>query len=207
VSMRGPTPADLQTTFGRQVETLATRIKPFTAADWEAPSAEPGQTNADIVFDLVAKLNQFSEGVEERAAAARPESGPQRRPANAALALALSGAGERLVDLLGQTEPGELVWHPQYRFSARTMSALALAEVVLHRWDVTGPGDRGPEPRAARLVLQGLFASQDDSGASPVALLLHVTGRAKLEGRGGWRGPDWDWELPDEVVADRAPSA
>jgi hypothetical protein len=196
VSMRGPTPADLQTTFGRQVETLVTRIKPFTPADWEAPSADPGQTNADVVADLVAKLNQFAEGVEARAAATRPETGPQRRPASLALPLALSGSGERLADLLGQ---GDLVWHPRYRFSARTMSALALAEVVLHRWDVTGPGDRGPEPRAARLVLQGLFASQDDSGASPVALLLHVTGRAKLERRGGWRGTDWDWELPDGV--------
>ncbi len=66
-------------------------------------------------------------------------------------------------------------------------------------WDLTGPGDRGPEPRAARLVLQGLFSSHDDSSASPIALLLHVSGRTRMEGRPGWRGADWTWDIPDEA--------
>jgi hypothetical protein len=92
-----------------------------------------------------------------------------------------------------------VVWHSRRRFSARTMAAVALSEIVLHRWDLTGPGDRGPEPRAARLVLQGLFSSHDDSSASPIALLLHVSGRVRMEGRPGWRGDDWDWDIPDEA--------
>jgi uncharacterized protein (TIGR03083 family) len=205
VSMRGPTAADLQTTFGRQVETLAARVKPYTRAEWDAGSANPEWTNSETVAHLVANLTQFAQGVEERAAATRPAFTTPQRPPDQQLPMLLSNAGERLVELLAATDPAELVWHPRYRFSARTMAAMALAEVVLHRWDVTGPGDRGPEPRAARLVLQGLFASQDDSGASPVALLLHLTGRAQIEGRPGWKGADWSWELPDEVAADRAP--
>lgn len=207
MSMRGPTAADLQTTFGRQAETLAARVKPYTRADWEAGSANPEWTNADTVAHLVAILAHLAQGVEARASAARPEFGAVRRPGDAQLPIALTGAAERLVEVLAETQPTELVWHPRYRFSARTMAALALAEVVLHRWDVVGPGDRGPEPRAARLVLQGLFASQDDSGASPVTLLLHLTGRAQIEGRAGWKGEDWEWELPDEVTADRAAGA
>ena len=205
MSMRGPTAADLQTTFGRQAETLAARVKPYGPQDWAAASARPGWTNADAVADLVATLDQFGQGVELRDKPARPAFDAPRRPSDAGLSLALSAAGGRLVELLGTTEPTELVWHPRYRFPARVLAAVALAEVVLHRWDVTGPGDRGPEPRAARLVLQGLFASQDDSGANPIALLLHLTGRVRLEGRPGWRGDDWAWELPDEVQADRAP--
>jgi mycothiol maleylpyruvate isomerase-like protein len=205
VSMRGPTAADLQTTFGRQVETLAARVKPYGPADWASASARPGQTNVDVVADMVATLDRFSLGVERRDEPARPAFEQPRRPSDAGLSLALSSAGGRLVELLAGTEPADLVWHPRYRFSARVLAAVALAEVVLHRWDVTGPGDRGPEPRAARLVLQGLFASQDDSGANPIALLLHLTGRAQLEGRPGWQGDDWEWELPDEVHADRAP--
>jgi uncharacterized protein (TIGR03083 family) len=205
VSMRGPTAADLQTTFGRQAETLAARVKPYGPDDWAAASARPGSTNADVVAALVGTLEQLAQGVELRDKPSRPAFEPPRRPSDAGLALALSSSAERLAELLASTDPSELVWHPRYRFPARVLAAVALAEVVLHRWDVTGPGDRGPEPRAARLVLQGLFASRDDSGANPIALLLHVTGRVRLEGRPGWRGDEWDWELPDEVTADRAP--
>jgi hypothetical protein len=205
VSMRGPTAADLQTTLGRQVETLAARVKPYAPADWARASARPGRSNADVVADLVGVLEQLAQGVELRDKPARPSFEPPRRPPDAGLPLALASGGERLVDLLGTTDPAEPVWHPRYRLSARVLAAVALAEVVLARWDVAGPGDRGPEPRAARLVLQGLFASQDDSGANPIALLLHLTGRVRLDGRPGWRGDDWDWELPDEVSADRAP--
>jgi len=205
VTMRGPTAADLQSTFGRQVETLAKRVKSYNSADWGAASANPDWTNADVVAHLVGLLESFCQGVELRAEPVRPPFGEEaKRPADAALSLALSDVGERLEELLRGTQPTDLVWHPRYRFSARTMAALALAEAVLHRWDVTGPGDRGPEPRAARLVLQGLFPSRDDSGASPVALLLHLTGRARIEGRPGWKGDDWRYELPDEITADRA---
>jgi Mycothiol maleylpyruvate isomerase N-terminal domain len=201
VAMRGPTAADLQTTLARQVETLARRVKGYGAADWSAPSARDGLTNADVVAELVATLDVLAQGVELRDKPARPTFGDSRRPADLGLSLALGTAGERLVEQLKPVDPVELVWHPEHRFSARSMAALGLAEVVLHRWDVTGPGDRGPEPRAARLVLQGLFASRDDSGANPIALLLHLTGRRRLEGRAGWRGDDWAWEFPDEVPA------
>jgi hypothetical protein len=201
VAMRGPTAADLQTTLGRQVETLARRVKAFTAADWSAPSARDGLTNADVVADLVITLDLLAQGVELRDKPARPSFTDPRRPADLGLSLALGTVGERLVEQLKPVDPAELVWHPEHRFSARSMAALGLAEVVLHRWDVTGPGDRGPEPRAARLVLQGLFASHDDSGANPIALLLHLTGRQRIEGRPGWGGDDWAWEFPDEVPA------
>ncbi|HKF00218.1 MAG TPA: maleylpyruvate isomerase N-terminal domain-containing protein [Actinomycetes bacterium] len=202
--MRGPTAADLQTTLARQVETLAARVKPYAPPDWAAPSARPGATNADVLAALAALLDALAQGVELRDKPTRPQSEPPRRPSDAGLSVVLSSIGGRLVDLLRSTDAAALVWHPRFRFSARTMSALALAEVVLHRWDVTGPGDRGPEPRAARLVLQGLFASRDDSGASPVALLLHLTGRARIEGRPGWGGDGWGWEFPDEAVDHRA---
>ena len=204
MTMRGPTAADLQTTLGRQVETLARRVKPYTAAEWAAPSARPGRSNADVVAELAATLEQLAQGVELRDKPSRPSFEVPRRPADAGLSLALTSAGERLVELLRTTEPAELVWHPEHRFSARTMAALGLAEVVLRRWDVTGPGDRGPEPRAARLVLQGLFASSDDSGANPIALLLHLTGRVRLEGRPGWGGDAWTYEFPDGTPAERA---
>jgi uncharacterized protein (TIGR03083 family) len=198
VTMRGPTAADLQTTFGRQVETLARRVKSYTAADWQASSANTDWTNADVVAHLVGVLESYCQGVELRAEPVRPSFEETKRPSDAALSLALSDVGERLEELLRGTQPTDLVWHPSHRFSARTMAALALAETVLHRWDVTGPGDRGPEPRAARLVLQGLFPSRDDSGASPVALVLHLTGRVQIDGRPGWKGGDWHYELPDE---------
>jgi hypothetical protein len=201
VAMRGPTAADLQTTMARQVDTLVRRVKGFSAADWSAPSARPGLTNADVVAELVAGLDLLAQGVELREEPTRPAFTEPRRPSDLGLSLALDAAGERLVERLRPLDPAEPVWHPQRRFSARSMAALGLAEVVLHRWDVTGPGDRGPEPRAARLVLQGLFASHDDSGANPTALLLHLTGRERIEGRPGWGGDDWAWEFPDEVTA------
>ena len=201
MAMRGPTAADLQTTLGRQVETLARRVKGYTAADWSAPSARAGLSNADVVSHLVQTLDLCTQGVELRDKPSRPSFGDPRRPSDLGLSIALETVGERLVEQLKPIEASEAVWHPGHRFSARTMAALGLAEVVLHRWDVTGPGDRGPEPRAARLVLQGLFASHDDSGANPIALLLHLTGRQRLEGRAGWRGDDWAWEFPDEVAA------
>jgi hypothetical protein len=204
VTMRGPTAADLQTTLARQVETLTARVKPYLSQDWTAPSARPGATNADVTAELAALLGSFAHGVELADKPTRPEPEPPRRPSDAGLALVLSSAGEHLVELLRAADPAELVWHPRFRFSARTMSALALAEVVLRRWDVTGPGDRGPEPRAARLVLQGLFPSRDDSGASPVALLLHLTGRERIQGRPGWGGDGWVWEFPDEDLAHRS---
>ena len=201
MAMRGPTAADLQTTLGRQVETLARRVKGYTAADWSAPSARPGFSNADVVADLVQTLDLLAQGVELRDKPSRPGFGDPRRPSDLGLSLVLETVGERLVDQLRPLDAGEAVWHPEHRFSARTMAALGLAEVVLHRWDVTGPGDRGPEPRAARLVLQGLFASSDDSGANPIALLLHLTGRKRLSERSDWGGDGWDWEFPDEVTA------
>ncbi len=207
MTTKGPSAADLRTTLARQIELLAARVRPYTPDDWDKLSANPGWSNADTIAHLADALAGYARGVELRASPERPEFPAVPPPPSARLAGELEAAGGRLIDLLAQTEPTELVWHPSYRFSARTMTAVALSEVVLRRWDVTGPGDRGPEPRAARLVLQGLFASQDDSSASPAALLLHVTGRVRMEGRPGWPGPDWTWELPDEVVADRRPSA
>jgi uncharacterized protein (TIGR03083 family) len=203
VTLRGPTAADLQTMLDRQVQNLAERLRPWQAADWSAPSANPGWSNADTAAHLADALGRYATGVERRAEPTRPrfEHLPQTEPAR--LPGLLVVRGRRLVELLRQDDPAELVWHPTHRFSAKTMAAVALSEVVLHRWDLTGPGERTPEPRAARLVLQGLFASKDDSSANPVQLLLHVTGRVRIEGRSGWPGPEWDWELPDEVPEDR----
>jgi hypothetical protein len=198
--MRGPTAADLQTTLARQVENLARRVKSFSQSDWTASSARDGMTNADAVAGLIVVLDRLTAGADQRDKPAPAYNENPRRPADFGLSLALTSAGERLVDLLGSIDPSELVWYGERRFSARTMAALGLAEVVLYRWDVTGPGDRGPEPRAARLVLQGLFASSDDSGANPIALLLHLTGRKRLEDLPNWGGDGWDWEFPDEVA-------
>jgi uncharacterized protein (TIGR03083 family) len=201
-AIKGPSLGDLRTTLARQVETLAGRLQGWSPGDWEEPSSNPGWSNADTVRHLVDALNAYAIGVERREEPTRPSfeapvgfagAPPARLPR------LLVDAGDQLVELLGKTEPGERVWHSRHRFSARTMAAVALCEVVLHRWDLTGPGDRGPEPRAARLVLQGVFASQDDSSASPIALLLHVAGRVRMEGRPGWRGEDWRWDIPDEA--------
>jgi hypothetical protein len=203
MTTKGPSASDLATTLGRQVELLVARVRPYRSAEWEAPSANPSWSNADTVFHLVDALTAFTIGVERRADPGRPEFPAPQRPPATWLPGELAAVAGRLVEALGKTDAQERVWHPRHRFSARTMAAVALSEVVLHRWDVIGPGDRGPEPRAARLVLQGLFASQDDSSANPIALLLHVAGRVPLEGRRDFPGPDWDWELPDEVAADR----
>ena len=165
-AIKGPSLGDLRTTLARQVETLVARLQGWGPDDWAQPSTNKGWSNADTVRHLVDALNAYAIGVEQREEPARPsfdappelaEVPPSRLPR------LLTDAGDRLVELLGKTEPAELVWHTRHRFSARTMAAVALCEVVLRRWDLTGPGDRGPEPRAARLVLQGVFASQDDS--------------------------------------------
>jgi len=202
-AIKGPSLGDLRTTLARQVETLVARLAGWSAGDWEQPSANPGWSNADTVRHLIDALNDNAVGVEQREAQARPSfaqlSGLLTTAPAPRLPRLLTDAGDRLVEVLGKTEPGELVWHPRHRFSARSMASVALSEVVLHRWDLTGPGDRGPEPRAARLVLQGVFSSHDDSSASPIALLLHVAGRARMEGRPGWKGDDWHWDIPDEV--------
>jgi uncharacterized protein (TIGR03083 family) len=203
-AIKGPSLADLRTTLARQVDTLVGRVGDWSPDDWERPSANPGWSNADTVAHLTEALVVHAIGVEQRDQATRPSFEDARQAATASPALLprrLADAGERLVEALGKTEPGDLVWHPDHRFSARTMAAVALSEVVLHRWDLTGPGDRGPEPRAARLVLQGLFSSHDDSSASPIALLLHVAGRARMEDRPGWLGADWHWDIPDEAPA------
>ncbi|HZD00607.1 MAG TPA: maleylpyruvate isomerase N-terminal domain-containing protein [Actinomycetes bacterium] len=201
-AIKGPSLGDLRTTLARQVETLVGRLEGWRPGDWEQPSANPGWSNADTVRHLVDAVNAYAIGVEQREEPTRPSFDAPEGLADVAparLPRLLTDAGDRLVELLGKAEPAELVWHPRHRFSARTMAAVALFEVVLHRWDLTGPGDRGPEPRAARLVLQGVFASQDDSSASPIALLLHVSGRVRMEGRPGWRGEDWQWDIPDEA--------
>lgn len=203
-AIKGPSLADLRTTLARQVDTLVGRVRNWSPDDWEQPSANPDWSNADTVRHLTETLVAHAIGVEQRDQATRPSFEDARQPTTASPALLprrLTDASERLVEALGKTEPGDLVWHPGHRFSARTMAAVALSEVVLHRWDLTGPGDRGPEPRAARLVLQGLFSSHDDSSASPITLLLHVAGRARMEGRPGWRGADWHWDIPDEAPA------
>ena len=72
MAMRGPTAVDLQTTLGRQVDTLARRIKAYTAADWSAPSAREGLSNADVGAGLVATLDLFVQGVELRDKPSRP---------------------------------------------------------------------------------------------------------------------------------------
>lgn len=201
-AIKGPSLGDLRTTLARQVETLAGRLGGWSSSDWDEPSANAGRSNADTVRHLIDALSSYATGVEQREEPARPSL---EVPADLAAApparlpRLLAGAGERLVESLGKTEPAELVWHPRHRFSARTMAAAALCEVVLRRWDLTGPGDRGPEPRAARLVLQGVFASLDDSSASPIALLLHVAGRVRMEDRPGWKGENWHWDIPDEA--------
>lgn len=203
-AIKGPSLADLRTTLARQVETLIRRVGDWSLDDWEQPSANPGWSNADTVRHLSEILSVCAVGVERNGQAERPSFDedllpPPKTPL--VLPRRLEDAGDRLVEALGKTEPADLVWHPDHRFSARTMAAVALSEVVLHRWDLTGPGDRGPEPRAARLVLQGLFSSHDDSSASPTALLLHVSGRSRMEGRAGWSGADWGWDIPDEAPA------
>jgi uncharacterized protein (TIGR03083 family) len=203
-AIKGPSLGDLRTTLARQVETLVGRIRDWSGDDWEQPSANPGWSNAETVRHLVDTLNECAIGVEQCDQPTRPsfDEAHRRGPASPALLpRRLEESSERLVEALGKTEPADLVWHPSHRFSARTMAAAALSEVVLHRWDLTGPGDRGPEPRAARLVLQGLFSSHDDSSASPIALLLHLAGRSRMEGRPGWRGDDWEWDIPDEAPA------
>jgi uncharacterized protein (TIGR03083 family) len=203
-AIKGPSLTDLRTTLARQVETLVGRVSDWSPEDWEQPSANPGWSNAETVRHLAEILAVCAIGVEQNDQATRPSFDEARQPPAASpalLARRLRDSGERLVEALGKMEPTDLVWHPDHRFSARTMAAVALSEVVLHRWDLTGPGDRGPEPRAARLVLQGLFSSHDDSSASPIALLLHVAGRRRMEGRPGWRGADWHWDVPDEAPA------
>jgi uncharacterized protein (TIGR03083 family) len=201
-AIKGPSLGDLRTTLARQVETLVGRLAGWSPGDWEQQSANPGWSNADTVRHLIDALSGYAIGVEQREDATRPSfdepvgltgAPPARLPR------LLADMGDRLVEQLAKTEPPELVWHVSHRFSARTMASVALCEVVLHRWDLTGPGDRGPEPRAARLVLQGVFASRDDSSASPIALLLHVAGRVRMEDRPGWKGDDWQWDIPDEA--------
>jgi uncharacterized protein (TIGR03083 family) len=201
-AIKGPSLGDLRTTLARQVETLVSRLEGWSPDDWEQSSANPGWSNADTVRHLIDTLNSYAIGVEQREEPTRPSfdepvglagAPPARLPRQ------LVDAGDRLVEHLAKTEPAERVWHVSHRFSARTMASVALCEVVLHRWDLTGPGDRGPEPRAARLVLQGVFASRDDSSASPIALLLHVAGRVRMEDRPGWKGEDWQWDIPDEA--------
>lgn len=199
-AIKGPSLGDLRTTLVRQVETLAGRLGGWSSSDWDEPSASGGWSNADTVRHLIDALGWYATGVEQREEPARPsfeEAADLEAAPPARLPRLLTDTGDRLVELLGKTEPAELVWHPRHRFSARTMAAAALCEVVLRRWDLTGPGDRGPEPRAARLVLQGVFASQDDSSASPIALLLHVAGRVRMEDRPGWKGEDWHWDIPE----------
>ena len=198
-TIKGPSPADLRATLARQMETLVRRLAPWTPGDWEAPSANPGWSNRETATHLLEALSAYCTGIEQRGAAERPKFGTVEAPPLERLPWRLGDVGRRLDDLLEATEPTARVWHLDYRFSARTMAAVALSEVVLHRWDLTGPGDRGPEPRAARLVLQGLFSSSDDSGASPTALLLHLSGRVQIEGRPGWSGPGWRYQLPDAV--------
>lgn len=202
-AIKGPSLNDLRTTLARQVETLVGRVGDWSADDWEQQSANPGWSNAETVRHLTEILAACAIGVEQNDQPTRPsfEEAGQAAASPALLPRRLRDCGERLVEALGKTEPSDLVWYPDHRFSARTMAAAALSEVVLHRWDLTGPGDRGPEPRAARLVLQGLFSSHDDSSASPIALLLHVAGRSRMEGRPGWRGGDWRWDIPGEASA------
>jgi hypothetical protein len=202
-AIKGPSLADLRTTLARQIETLVGRVSDWSADEWEQPSANPNWSNAETVGHLAEILATCAIGVEQNDQPTRPSFEEARQAAASPILLPrrLAGCGERLVEALGKTEPSDLVWYPDHRFSARTMAAAALSEVVLHRWDLTGPGDRGPEPRAARLVLQGLFSSHDDSSASPIELLLHVAGRSRMEGRPGWRGADWHWDIPDEAPA------
>ncbi len=203
-AIKGPSLADLRTTLARQVETLVGRVGDWSSDEWEQPSANPGWSNAETVRHLVETLTVCAIGVERNDQATRPsfdDAGQSTTASPVLLPRRLGDSGERLVEALDKTEATDLVWYPDHRFSARTMAAAALSEVVLHRWDLTGPGDRGPEPRAARLVLQGLFSSHDDSSASPIALLLHVAGRSRMEGRPGWRGADWCWDIPDEAPA------
>jgi uncharacterized protein (TIGR03083 family) len=205
-AIKGPSLADLRTTMGRQAETLAGRVRGWSADDWERASSNPGWSNADTVSHVVRSLLIYATGVERHDQATRPGFDEERAATNgvrpAMLPRMLLDASERLAEALSKVEPTDVVWHSYHRFSARTMAAVALSEIVLHRWDLTGPGERGPEPRAARLVLQGLFSSHDDSSASPIALLLHVSGRVQMEGRPGWRGDDWEWDIPDEVPAE-----
>ncbi len=204
-AIKGPSLADLRTTMGRQAETLVARVREWSADDWELPSANPGWSNADTVRHLIKALLIYGTGVERHDEAIRPGFEEERSATTsvqpALLPRMLSDSSERLAEALTKVEPTDVVWHSYHRFSARTMAAVALSEIVLHRWDLTGPGDRGPEPRAARLVLQGLFSSHDDSSANPIALLLHVSGRVRMEGRPGWRGDDWEWDIPDEAPA------
>lgn len=198
--MKGPSPADLRATLRRQAETLVGQLTTWSAADWVAPSANPGWSNRDTAVHLLESLAASCAAVERRGDP-RPPAPPREEAPPERLPWRLGDRGRRLYELLEVTDPAARVWHGEQRVSARTLAALALAEVVLHRWDLTGPGDRGPEPRAARLVLQGLFSASDDSGASPAALLLHLAGRVRIEGRPGWRGPDWRYQLPDAAPA------
>lgn len=203
---RGPSADDLLNMLVSQLDILQTRLQALAPGEWDQPCAPSGETVGAVVAQLAEELAHCCllpldgqidlVGVSDQGATA-----PAAPPECGELLKFLERAGEHAVAVLtaATSVPASVPRQGQGRtlrptedtWPSAKVTAMLLAGVVVRRWDIPASGDRGPDPRAARLLLQALFPAVDDPAVSPAALLLHVTGRVRLDERRDWPLVPW----------------
>jgi hypothetical protein len=161
------------------------RVRRRSPRWWRGDSAREGRTRADVVAELVAALAVYEHALEV-GDGPPPETyrTPPRPAREDALADRLAVVTYDLVRALRAATPGAPARHPAGLRTVEALAAVALADVLLHTYDV----DPRPLPDAAAgAVLAHLHPGITSDGGAFGDLLLAVErgprGGEPVEGR------------------------
>ena len=147
-------PEPLLDVFAREARLVVSRLREFSVARY-AVAAPPFASKAAAAHHLAERLALAAQGIEERTATTPPQWRQLPRLADPVLADQVAVTGHDLALAAAAAEAADPAWVPdRARMPVAAVVAGALAEVLLHRYDLDGllPGPRGAAAALAELA-------------------------------------------------------